>query len=204
MYILGIATSPRESSNSELLLDALLDALPAGDAAKEKLVTRVLRVFPCRACGACAKLGHCVQRDDVEAIYAKLLEADRVILASPIFFLSVAAQTKMLIDRAQFAWAKKHIRKERLVAREFPAGRMGYFIAVGGTRGKHLFDHAVPVVKCFLETLDVQYGGGIFCRGIDAAGEVLQHPEILEQARTAARSVLAGKRLLDPQEERPI
>lgn len=202
MYVVGIATSPRRNSNTETLLDALLRAVRGNDIRVEKIRITGLQISPCRACEACFKTGRCVISDDASGIYEKLLKADRMILASPVFFLTVNAQTKALMDRGQFLWARKYVLRDQAQTSSLPSRRMGYTIMVGGTHGKKLFECAVRVVKCFYDTLSAEYGGGLFFRGIEKAGEILEHPDALRQAQRAARAVIEGAKLLNPMGQR--
>jgi multimeric flavodoxin WrbA len=118
-----------------------------------------LNIAPCREYYRCLKDGNCAIRDDMDDIYPKLLDADRVIVASPIFFYGLTSQVKALIDRSQAIWARKYVLKQNLPE----SGRKGAFIAVGATRGEKLFDGSILTVKYFFKTiggiLSVSRGG---------------------------------------------
>ena len=145
MKVLGIMGSPRIKGNADLLLDEALNGAKSQGAEVEKLVVDKLKISPCKEYLGCFRDGNCVIRDDMDAIYPKLLEADLLILASPMFFYGVSAQAKALIDRCQALWARKHVLKQNLP----DGGRKGAFIAVGATRGKRLFEGATLTVKYF-------------------------------------------------------
>jgi len=108
-----------------------------------------------------------------------------VILASPMFFYGVTSQAKALIDRCQALWARKHILKLTLP----DGGRKGAFIAVGATKGKRLFEGSILTVKYFFEAINVEYVDELLVRGVDARGEIKQHPTALSDAFELGRRV---------------
>jgi multimeric flavodoxin WrbA len=121
-------------------------------------------------------------------IYPKLLEADVVILASPIFFYGVTGWAKALIDRSQALWARKYLLKDPSLGREGKK-RKGFFISVGATKGPKVFDGAILTVKYFFDVLNAEYAGELVFRGVEAKGDILKHPEALQQAQAGRRLV---------------
>ena len=84
--VLAFAGSPRRHGNSEILLDWVLDSLTGDpDVTIEKIPLTEADVNPCRGCNACEKLNKCIQRDGMDSIHDKIVEADCIILSSPIF-----------------------------------------------------------------------------------------------------------------------
>ncbi len=177
MKVLGIMGSPRLKGNTDLLLDEALKGAKNRGATVEKIVVDGLHIEPCRENYGCEKDGRCVIRDDMDSIYAKLLEADRVILASPMFFYGITSQCKALIDRCQALWVKRYTLKQ-----EPPAGRRGAFIAVGATKGKTLFDGSILTVKYFFDAIGVEYASELLVRGVDKKGDIRKHPTALSDA----------------------
>lgn len=178
MKVLGIMGSPRIKGNTDLLLDEALKGAKIQGAEVEKLVVDKLKIAPCKEYLGCFKDGNCVIRDDMDGIYPRLLEADVVIIASPMFFYGVSSQAKALIDRCQALWARKHILKQSLPN----GGRKGAFIAVGATKGKRLFEGAILTVKYFFEAIGVEYADELLIRGVDARGEIKEYPIALSDA----------------------
>ena len=178
LKVLGIMGSPRIKGNTDLLLDEALRGAQGQGAKVEKLVVDKLKIAPCREYYGCVKDGNCVIRDDMDNIYPKLLDADCVIVASPIFFYGLTSQVKALIDRCQALWARKYILKQRLP----DSARKGAFIAVGATRGKKLFDGSILTVKYFFKTIGVKYVDELLVRGVDRRGEIKEHPTALSDA----------------------
>lgn len=178
MRILGIMGSPRLGGNTDLLLDAALNGARSRGAEVEKIVVDKLNISPCREHYGCLEDGNCVIRDDMDALYPKLLEADGIVVASPMFFYGITAQLKALIDRCQALWARKHVLKQNWPG----AGRKGAFIAVGATKGERLFDGSIATVRYFFKTLGVQYADELLIRGVDQKGDIQQHPSALKDA----------------------
>lgn len=178
MRILGIMGSPRLGGNTDLLLDAALNGAQSRGAEVEKIVVDKLNISPCREHYGCLEDGHCVIRDDMDAMYLKLLAADGIVVASPMFFYGITAQLKALIDRCQALWARKHVLKQNWPG----AGRKGAFIAVGATKGERLFDGSIATIRYFFKTVGVEYAEELLIRGVDQKGDIEQHPSALKDA----------------------
>jgi multimeric flavodoxin WrbA len=187
MKVLGIMGSPRLKGNTDLLLDESLKGAKSQGADVEKIVVDKLEITPCREYYGCLRDGNCVIRDDMDAIYPKLLEADAIIVASPMFFYAVTAQLKALIDRCQATWARKYVLKN------LPeSDRKGAFIAVGATRGEKLFEGSILTVKYFFQAIGVNYTDELLIRGVDKRGEIKEHPTGLTDAFELGRRLAQG------------
>src|SRR4030043_986596 len=186
MKVLGIFASPRKGGNTELLLEELLKGAEKEGASVERLYLSNFSITPCKECHGCDNTGSCVILDDMEKIYPKLLEADAVILASPIFFYGVTAWAKALIDRSQALWARKYLLKDPSFGREGKK-RKGLFISVGATKGQKVFQGSILTVKYFFDVLNAKYVGQLLFKGVEAKGDILKHPEALHQAFEAGR-----------------
>lgn len=178
MKVLGIMGSPRIGSNTDLLLDEALKGAERQGAEVEKIIVDKLNISPCREYYGCLKDGNCVIRDDMDDVYPKLLDADVIIVASPMFFYGLTSQLKALIDRCQALWARRHILKQG----SMDSTRKGAFIAVGATRGVKLFDGATLVVKYFFQAVGVEYVDELLVRGVDKRGEIKERPSVLSEA----------------------
>lgn len=179
MRTLGLSGSPRRGGNSETLLDQALAAAGEAGAQTEKVVLSAHRLSPCLGCGACEKQGICIQKDDMQELYEKIAEADAIILASPIYFYSVTAWAKVAIDRCQALWSRKYVLKDP----RFSAGKKGYFIGVGATKGDRLFEGSKLILKYWFDAAGYVPAGELLVRGVDEKGEILKSPEYLEAAR---------------------
>src|SRR3989338_8420852 len=179
MKVLGLSGSPRKGGNTDTLLDKALEGTEAAGAAAEKIVLNDLNFCPCQECGGCARTGICVVKDDMQAVYEKLQDADAVIIASPIFFGSVSAQVKMMIDRLQCLWVAKYVLKRAVSAK---AGRKGVFLSVGGADKVEFFDNAKSIIKVFFATLGIKYAGELYYRGLDRKTAIKEKEGALEAA----------------------
>lgn len=99
MKILMINGSPRRAGNTSLALQALQEKLKA-DHEVELLQSYSMTVTPCFACYQCkTNGGYCVQKDDTNAMLQKISEADCVVFGTPVFWLGIAGQLKLFIDK---------------------------------------------------------------------------------------------------------
>jgi len=183
--ILGILGSPRRGGNSELLLDKALEGANSVGLDTEKIVLNELKFSPCQECGGCAKTGRCVINDDMQIVYKKLNEASAIILASPIFFGSLPAQVKAMIDRCQCLWVAKCVLKKGRGLR----ARKGYLILVGATDRDSFFKNAESIVKNFFGVSDVEFKGSLYCPNVDRKDGILEHPDYLKRAFELGKQV---------------
>lgn len=97
--VLIISASPRKDGNSDLLCNQFLKgALSAGHHA-EKIALREHQINFCLGCGVCNTSHKCVQKDDMGELLNKMVEADVIVLATPVYFYSMDGQLKTFIDR---------------------------------------------------------------------------------------------------------
>jgi multimeric flavodoxin WrbA len=192
MKVLGIFGSPRGGGNTEILLEEVLKGAEKEGAKVERLHLIDYTITPCKECHGCDNTGNCVVLDDMQKIYPKLLEADAVILASPIFFYGVTAWAKALIDRSQALWSRKYLLKDPSLGRE-GRKRKGFFISVGATKGQRVFEGAILTAKYFFDVLNAEYVGELVFRGVEAKGDILKHPEALKQAFEAGRKLVLNR-----------
>lgn len=186
--ILAIYGSPRRRGNTATLLKhAVQGAIDAGAQVNE-IVLRDLKISPCLEIYACKKEGRCAIKDDFHHVVDQILSAKGLILASPIFFYTVSAHTKILMDRCQSLWVKKYW-IDKVPFGQWEPKRKGLFISVGATKGKKLFDGTLLTVKYFFDVLDMELYGSLLCRGLDFEGDVLKYPEYLEEAYEAGKAL---------------
>jgi multimeric flavodoxin WrbA len=188
MKVLGIYGSPRKGGNSDLLLDEALRG--AADAGAEVKSVRCcdMDIGGCVECAGCDATGECVVDDDMQQVYPLLQEANVIILASPMFFYSVPAQAKALIDRCQAMWCKRLLEKPS-AEKNAPARGRGFLIAIGATKGKNLFEGAELVAKYFYDALQMTYEGGLFVRSVEGKADIAKHPDELKRAYALGKDI---------------
>lgn len=98
--VLLISSSPRIGGNSDILCDQFAKGAAEAGAEVEKIVLKEKEIHYCTGCGLCVqRKGSCSQKDDMSQIAQKMLEADVWVLATPVYFYTMSAQMKTLIDR---------------------------------------------------------------------------------------------------------
>lgn len=200
LRVVGISTSPREKGNSDLLLREALAGAESAGAKAEYIALRDKQIAPCVECNQCYKTGRCRTEDDYQGVLEKMLEADRLILATPIFFMTVCAQCKLLIDRCQCLWSHKYVLKRPLISGG-RRDRRGMVIAVGGSKGTKMFDSIALTMKYFFDVLDMHFVGGLFVNKIEEAGAVLEHRTAMKEACRCGRDLVLTT---EPPPEKPI
>lgn len=97
--VLVISSSPRKGGNSDLLCDQFLAGAKAAGHEAEKVFLRDCKINYCLGCGVCNSTHKCVQKDDMAALLDKMVRADVIVLATPVYFYSMDGQLKTFIDR---------------------------------------------------------------------------------------------------------
>ena len=188
--VLGIMGSPRRQGNTDILLDKALEGAVEAGAEVEKVLVSKLKISPCLEIYACLKDGNCSIKDDMQLLYKKLLEADHIIFASPVFFYGITSQAKAIIDRCQALWVGRHVLD---MGKDDKRVRRGAFISVGATQGKKLFDGAILTVKYFFDAVGVKYSGDLLVKGIDSRGQIKEAPAALDGAFRLGQELVIGK-----------
>jgi multimeric flavodoxin WrbA len=153
--VLIISSSPRRGGNSDTLCDEFLrGAKDAGNEA-EKIFLKDKQINYCTGCYTCEKRGSCIQKDEAADVIEKMAAADVIVMATPVYFYTMCAQMKTLIDRTVAAYT-------RLSGKEF------YFIVTAGDDSKPAMERTIEGFRGFLSCLEspsekgVVYGVGAF------------------------------------------
>ena len=180
MKILAINGSPRIGGNTDILVEEVLKGAVASGAEIEKIVLSGLDIAPCQESEyeKVSDSGRSVIDDDLQLVVDKIEESDVIVLASPIFFGSLSAQTKIMIDRFQFVW----ISKNKLGREIFDKKRYGGFVCVSAAQREDFYNNARSIARHFFATINVECKEELFCPGVDKKGAVLERKEYLEQA----------------------
>ena len=189
MNVLGLQGSPRKGNTCFLLSEFMCAAEKLG-AAVVAVDVQEKNILPCTECRVCETCGFCPIDDDMTAeVYMLLREADVVVMASPVFFYSVPAQLKALIDRSQVLWARRY-----RLGLEDPGRRWrkGFLLSLGATRGKRLFDGIRLTAEYFFDAVGARFAGELVYRGIEHLGDMEK------QEGAAADIEKAVKELLHP------
>lgn len=185
--ILGISGSPRTGGNTDILIEKALEGARATGGKTRKIILNNLDLSPCQEIEyeEVNENGYSVVHDDIHLIYQAIQECRALILASPIFFGSVSAQTKIMIDRFQNVWISNNILNKPI----FNQKKDGAFLCVAGSRRKDFFENARFIVKNFFYSINIQYKKDLFCPGADRRGDILFHTECLISAFELGRQI---------------
>jgi multimeric flavodoxin WrbA len=188
--VLGISGSPHRHGNTETLLDKFLDGAHEAGAAVEKVVLRDLLYSPCRGCNACHKTGDCIIQDDAIGLYEKILAADCIAVASPIYTMGITAELKGFIDRGQYLWARKFVLKTLYFTDEHTKRHKGIFVSTAGLGWDRVFDGAFPVITALFNSVGFEYYDNIIANDMDQFGGIRQHPTALSEAYEKGQKVV--------------
>lgn len=175
--ILILSGSPRIGGNSDVLCDQFLKGAQEAGNQVEKINVATRKIGCCRACYYCKDhAGACVVKDDMSAILTKMLEADVIVMASPVYFYSVDAQLKALIDRSVARWLE-------FKDKEF------YYIMTAAEDSDDVMDCTLECFRGFARCLSGSVEKGvIYGKGVYEKGEIQGHPA-MQQAYEMGLSV---------------
>lgn len=170
-----ISGSPRKGGNSDSLCQEFQKGCEEAGNHVAKINLRDKQISFCTACYACKKLGHCVQKDDAPAIMQEMAKADVIVLATPVYFYSMAGQVKTLIDRCLSCGAQL-------------AGKKFYFIATAAA-GKEAMERTIDGLRGFTDCLPgAQVKGVVYGAGAWQLGDIQNNPA-MEEARRMGKSI---------------
>ena len=182
MKTLVLFGSAREHGCTRQMVDLFLEHL--GGEVEFVDAYRVKNISQCMDCRYCWKVKGCAIQDGMQDIYAKLEEADNLILASPVYFHSVTGPLKILIDRFQIYWAG-------LVRKDRPEGflRKGAVLMTGGAPSyPDQFTGCSIVLNNLLKDLNTQCLGEVCLSNTDRES-LEDHKEICDKIINLARQM---------------
>lgn len=192
MNILALCGSPRKNGNTETLLNEAIRPVREAGHSVTILYLNTMNIKPCQNCGGCNTTGECIIRDDMDTATEAIRKADRIILASPIFFFALSAQVKTMIDRCQSFWCEKYLLKKPIP--EGKHGRRGLLLLVGGMKKETGMQCAEACARAFFRTVSVPEHETLFYLSIDAKGDILNHPSALKDAYEAGKRMMERKK----------
>ena len=174
-HILVISASPRKGGNSDTQCDAVIRGAAEAGHQTEKIFLRERDIRYCTGCGVCNTTHACVQQDDMGAILDKMVKADVIVLATPVYFYSMDAQLKTLIDRTVPRYTE-------MQNKEF------YYILTAADTEKAMLERTVEALRGFTEDCleGTQEKGILYATGVWKKGEV-DHTPAMEEAYEMGR-----------------
>jgi multimeric flavodoxin WrbA len=133
LKVCGIVGSPCKNGNVDLLVSEILKGATSKGAETCKLYLNDMNIKPCQSCGVHLNSEHCLFRDDMEKIYDALENSDSIVLGSPVYFDTVSAQVKLMIDRSNclMPYVKK-VDGTFSFERRIKRPKKGVFVVVSG------------------------------------------------------------------------
>lgn len=174
--VLIISSSPRKGGNSDLLCDQFLKGAQEAGHETEKIFLPAHKINYCLGCGVCNNTHVCVQKDDMKPLLDKMVEADVIVLATPVYFYSMDGQLKTFIDRTVPRYTE-------ISNKDF------YFIVTAADSNKQNMTRTLEALRGFTEDcLDGTHEKGvIYGVGAWQKGEVKNTPAY-EQAYQAGKN----------------
>ena len=155
MKVCGIVGSPKKKGNVDLLVSQVLKGASSQGAKTRKIYLNDLNIKPCQSCGVDPYPKYCLFDDDMKLIYDTLESCDAIILGSPVYFDTVSAQTKLMIDRSNclLPYVKRPNGTygfERRIKKQ----KKGVFITVAGTDQE--FNTIQTTVRGFFDWANIE------------------------------------------------
>jgi multimeric flavodoxin WrbA len=157
--VLVLSASPRKGGNSDLLCDQFMSGAKEAGNQAEKIFVRDKKINYCTGCGACqSNGGRCVQKDDMAEVLGKMIAADVIVMATPVYFYTMNGQMKTLIDRTCPGYT-------RISNKDF------YFIVAAADSRKRAMERTLEGFRAFTSCLSrpkekgVIYGTGAWKKG---------------------------------------
>lgn len=175
--ILILSASPRKGGNSDTLCDEFLRGANEAGHDAEKIFLRDHTIGYCTGCGACGSTHKCVQKDDMAEILDKMVKADVIVMATPVYFYTMDAQMKTLIDRTVPRYTE-------ISDKDF------YFIVTAADTDRNMLERTIEGFRGFTEDClnEPHEKGVIYATGVWQTGEIRNHPAI-EQAYSMGKNV---------------
>ena len=167
--VIVISTSLRPGSNSDMLADQFIEGAKAAGNDVEKISLTGKNIQFCKGCMACQRLGRCIINDDVNDIMARVLKADVVVWATPIYYYEMSGQMKTLIDRMNALYPLDY---------QF---RDVYLLTTAAEDEEHVPQRAVAGLTGWIDCYPKsRLAGTLVWGGVNAAREIEGNPKLQE------------------------
>lgn len=168
--VLILSASPRKGGNSDTLCNQLMEGAQQAGHQVEKIFLKEKKIHYCTGCGACYNRGNgCSQKDDMENMLNKMIDADVIVMATPVYFYTMNGQMKTFIDRTCSRYTE-------INNKEF------YFIVTAADDDKALMTRTIEEFRGFLYCLEgATEKGIIYGTGAWQVGDIKNKP-VMEEA----------------------
>ena len=187
--VLAIFGSPRKGGNTDTMLEAAIEGVleMEPEAEVERVRADSVDVAPCNSCGDCTTTGICTIEDDMTDIYGKLDRADILLASSPVYFMGVTGQLKIMIDRCQCVWIKNFE-----LSKEPGRHRMAGFLSASGQVLERNFPGLDNTMLAWFTSLGFIYKEKLFIEDMDRYDSVKRSPRSMGKARDLGRRLVGS------------
>ena len=176
--VLVISTSPRKGGNSDTLANEFARGAREAENSVEKITLSDKTIGFCRGCLTCQSTKRCVIHDDADAIARKMLTADVIAFATPIYYYGMCGQMKTMLDRANPLFSADYAFRDIYLLQDFC--RIGrYLLAAAAEEDQHTVDGAVTGLQGWIDCFEkARLAGTVFAGGVTTVGEIQGHPAL--------------------------
>jgi len=182
--ILGLAGSPRKQGNTDTLLTTLLDTAYKEGAETEKIYLIDQHIQPCLMCEKCHENGRkpCFQKDDFHFIAEKMVAADAIVIASPVYWITVISSVKLILDRA-YSLINQSLAVSLTTCNSILNGKTGAIIVCGNSKDTQTYGEPLAnTINHFYRWMGIQLAGKIVASAGFVKGEVADNENVMNQA----------------------
>ena len=166
--VLVISTSPRKNGNSALLAEEFARGAQQAGNNVEKISLHDKTIGFCKGCLACQKTQRCVIHDDADIIAQKMLAADVIVFATPIYYYEMSGQMKTMLDRGNPLYSADY------------AFRDIYLLAAAAEDEADTMEGAIHGLQGWLACFEkARLAGTVFAGGVGGVGEINGHAALL-------------------------
>lgn len=167
--VLVISTTPRIKGNSDILADECIRGIKEAGNKVEKINLSNQHIHFCRGCLSCQQTHKCIIQDDMEAILMKMLQADVIVFATPVYFYGMCAQMKTLLDRTNPLYSMPYAFKDI------------YLLACAAEEDQSAVSGTITGLKGWVDCFEnARLIKTVFAGGVEKAGDIITHPALSE------------------------
>jgi multimeric flavodoxin WrbA len=186
--VAGIVASPRKGKNTDRLVAQVLEGCRSAGAHTRTVYLDDLRIAPCRACKEQDGNG-CVQVDGMQELYRILEEADGIVLGTPVYYNTVSAQMKLMIDRCYCLARPVLTDGRRSYVSAVAKAKKGIVVSVGGSGTNP--ECVLPVFELWAPEVNLEIVDRLLATRALAGGEPMASEDLLAQALRLGESLVA-------------
>lgn len=177
--ILVISTSERLNSNSDILSDEFIKGARDKGHKVDKVSLSNKVISFCRGCLSCQKTGNCIIKDEANEIIDKMIEADVIVFATPVYFFEMSGQMKTLLDRSNPAFNADYKFKDI------------YLLMSAADNEEDTFDGTIQGLQGWIRCFEnCSLKGTVKAGGFTNPKEVVQNSEVMKEAYLLGKSIL--------------